>query len=98
MSSTDKLPLGFRSVIINKRGKMAENRISLINAKPRLNASLEEMPGQNCWFKINARGRLIEKIEYRNSGREVINTYNDIMFNMCFTTNLLCKSLTLNEA
>ena len=48
-SSTDKLPLGFRgSVIINQPGILAENRISLINAGPRLNAGLEKTLGQNC--------------------------------------------------
>ena len=64
-SSTDKLPLGFRgSVIINQPGKMAENRISLINAGPRLNAGLEKTPGQNCRILNKRQGCLIEKIRY----------------------------------
>ena len=65
MSSTDKLPLGFRgSVTINQCGKMAENCISLINARPRLNAGLEKTPGQNCRILNKRRGRLIEKVRY----------------------------------
>ena len=41
---------------------MAENRSSLINAGPRLNAGLEKTPGQNCRLLNKRRGRLIEKI------------------------------------
>ena len=41
---------------------MAENRSSLINAGPQLNAGLEKMPGQNCRLLNKRRGRLIEKI------------------------------------
>ena len=63
LSSTDKLPLGFPgSVIINQRGKMAENRSSLINAGPQLNAYLEKTPGQNSRILNKRRGCLIEKI------------------------------------
>ena len=62
-SSTDKLPLGFRgSVIINRPGKMAGNRISLVNAGPRLNTGLEKTPGQKFRILIKCRGDLIEKI------------------------------------
>ena len=41
---------------------MAENCISLINARPGLHAGLEKTPGQNCRFLIKRQGRLIEKI------------------------------------
>ena len=53
-----------RSVTVNQPGKMAENRISLINAGPRLNADLAKTPGQKCRILIKRRGRLIEKIRY----------------------------------
>ena len=43
---------------------MAENRISFINAGPRLNAGLEKTPGQICRILNKRRGRLIEKIQY----------------------------------
>ena len=43
---------------------MAENRISLINAGPRLNAGLENTPGQNCRVLNKRRERLIEKMRY----------------------------------
>ena len=42
---------------------MAENRISLINAGPRLNAGLEKTPGQNIRILNKRRRRLIEKIQ-----------------------------------
>ena len=45
---------------------MAENRISLINAAPRLNVGLEKTPGQNCRIVNKRRGCLIEKIQYLN--------------------------------
>ena len=40
---------------------MAENRISLINARLQLNAGLKKTPG---WILNKRRGRLIEKIRY----------------------------------
>ena len=43
---------------------MAENRISLINAGPQINAGLEKKPGQNCRILNKRWGRLIEKIWY----------------------------------
>ena len=41
---------------------MAENRSSLINAGPQLNAGLEKTPGQNCRILNKRWGCLIEKI------------------------------------
>ena len=46
---------------------MAENRSSLINAGPQLNAGLKKTPGQNCQVLNKRRGRLIDKIQYINS-------------------------------
>ena len=42
---------------------MAENRISLLNTGPQLNAGLEKTPGQNCQILNKHWGRLIEKIQ-----------------------------------
>ena len=42
--------------VTNQPGKMAENRISLINA------GLEKTPGQNCQILNKRQGHLIEKI------------------------------------
>ena len=56
---------------------MAENRISLINAGPRLNAGLDKKPRQNCRIVNKRRGRLIEKIRYLWNGQKpmVFDTY-----------------------